>query len=389
MIIREIKDELLQSAAEYPAVTIFGPRQSGKTTLAKTYFSHLPYYSFEDPDVRLRAEQDPRALMSEIENGAVLDEVQRVPNILSYLQGVIDRDPASGKFILTGSHQPLMHQAVTQSLAGRTAVLELLPFSLHELSLYNRPVQSAFSHIFQGFYPRLHENQLDPQRFYRAYLSTYVERDLRMLIHLKDLSLFENFLRLLAGRIGQVINCHSLASDTGVSSTTIKNWISILKACYILFELPPYFSNISKQVIKSPKLYFTDIGLACFLLNLTSAEQIERDPLRGNLYENLLVMDQVKTLLNSGKPPHLYFYRDSHGHEVDLLIPSGTRLIPIEIKSSATFHPTFIRGIKNFRKTVGEDKCLPGEIWYNGDARHSFKEEQILNPLIHARPMPS
>ena len=383
MIIRDIKDELLQSAAEYPAVTVFGPRQSGKTTLAKTYFPHLPYYSFEDPDVRLRAEQDPRTLMKEISDGAVLDEVQRVPDILSYLQGVIDRDPTPGKFVLTGSHQPLMHQAVTQSLAGRTAILELLPFSLHELSLYSRPAQSAFEHVFQGFYPRLHENQLDPQRFYKAYLSTYVERDLRMLIHLKDLSLFENFLRLLAGRIGQVINCHSLASDTGVSSTTVKSWISILKASYILFELPPYFSNISKQVIKSPKLFFTDPGLACFLLNLSSAEQVERDPLRGNLYENLLVMDQVKRLLNCGKSPRLFFYRDSHGHEVDLLIPSGTQLIPIEIKSSATFHPDFIRGIKNFRKTAGEDKCLSGQVWYNGDTDHEFRGIRVMNPLIH------
>ena len=321
--------------------------------------------------------------MKEIANGAVLDEIQRVPELLSYLQGVIDRDPTPGKFIITGSHQPLMHQAVTQSLAGRTAILELLPFSLHELSQYNRPAQSAFAHVFQGFYPRLHENQLNPQRFYKAYLSTYVERDLRMLIHLKDLSLFENFLRLLAGRTGQVVNCHSLASDTGVSSTTIKNWISILKACFILFELPPYFSNISKQIIKSPKIFFTDTGLACFLLNLNSAEQVERDPLRGNLYENLLVMDQVKTLMNCGKPPRLFFYRDSHGNEVDLLIPSGTQLIPVEIKSSATFHSDFIRGIKNFKKTVGDVKCLPGQVWYNGESDHEFKEVRVMNPLIH------
>jgi len=388
MIIRDIKGELLQSAEEYPAVTIFGPRQSGKTTLAKTHFPHLPYYSFEDPDVRLRAEQDPRTFIQEIANGAVLDEVQRAPDVLSYLQGVIDQNPAPGKFILTGSHQPLIHQAVTQSLAGRTAILELLPFSLNELQKYKRPPQSAFFHILHGFYPRLHENQLDSRRFYKAYLSTYVERDLRMLIHLKDLSRFENFLRLLAGRTGQIINYHSLASDTGVSSTTIKSWISILKACYILFELPPYFKNISKQVVKSPKLFFTDTGLACFLLNLQTAAQVERDPLRGQLYENLLIMDHVKQLMNDGKPPHLYFYRDSHGHEVDLLIPSGTQLTPVEIKSSATFHPHFIRGIKNFRKTVGEESCLEGQVWYNGEAEHEFKGIRIQNPLIHMKETP-
>jgi predicted AAA+ superfamily ATPase len=383
VIARDIREELLKSAAEYPAVTIFGPRQSGKTTLAKAHFSHLPYYSFEDPDVRQHAEQDPRSLMRELVDGAVLDEVQRAPDILSYLQGIIDASPKPGRFILTGSHQPLIHQAVTQSLAGRTAILELLPFSVHELNSYRRPVVSAFSHILHGFYPRLHENRLEPRRFYKSYLSTYIERDLHMLIHLKDLSRFETFLRLLAGRTGQVSNYHSLASDTGVSSTTIKNWVSILKACYILFELPPYFSNISKQVIKSPKLFFTDTGLACFLLNLFTVDQVERDPLRGKLYENFLVMEQVKQLLNKGLSSHLFFYRDSQRHEVDLLIPSGTQFIPVEIKSAATFHPDFIKGIRNFRKTVGEEKCLPGQVWYNGEAKHEFKGNQILNPLLH------
>ncbi len=380
---RDIQCELAASAAEYPAVTIFGPRQSGKTTLAQNQFSHLPYFSFEDPDIRLRAQQDPRSFLNEIAQGAILDEVQRVPDIISYLQGVIDNDPTPGKFILTGSHQPLIHQSITQSLAGRTAILELLPFSINELKAYHRPEQSAFRHILCGFYPRLHENSLNPERFYKAYLSTYVERDIRMLINLKDLTRFENFLRLLAGRTGQIVNHSSLASDTGVSSTTIKNWISILKACYILFELPPYFSNISKQVIKSPKLFFTDTGLASYLLNLRTVEQVERDPLRGNLFENLLIIDQVKKLLNAGRRPQLFFYRDSHGHEVDLIIPDGRKLIPIEIKSAATFRPEFIRGIKNFKKTVGDDRCSSGQIWYNGSTMHEFKRVRVLNPLIH------
>ena len=380
---RDIQRELIESAAEYPAVTIFGPRQSGKTTLARNQFAQKPYFSFEDPDIRLRAQQDPRSFINEIARGAILDEVQRVPDFLSYLQGVIDNDPTPGKYILTGSHQPLIHQSITQSLAGRTAILELLPFSINELKAYQRPEQSAFKHILYGFYPRLHENSLHPERFYKAYLSTYVERDIRMLINLKDLSRFESFLRLLAGRIGQVINHSSLASDAGVSSTTIKNWISILKACYILFELPPYFNNISKQVIKSPKLFFTDVGLASYLLNLRTVEQVERDPLRGNLFENLLIIDQVKKLLNAGQRPQLFFYRDSHGHEVDLIIPEGRKLEPIEIKSAATFRPEFIRGIKNFRKTVGDDRCGSGQVWYNGSTMYDFKGSRILNPLIH------
>jgi predicted AAA+ superfamily ATPase len=384
MIIREIQNELAQCAREYPAVTIFGPRQSGKTTLAKSNFPHLPYFSFEDPDIRARAQQDPRGLLKEMSRGAILDEVQRAPDILSYLQGVIDKDPAPGKFILTGSHQPLVHQTVMQSLAGRTSILELLPFSLRELKAYPKENPSPYSRILNGFYPRLHEGSLNPERFFKAYLSTYVERDIRMLINLKDLSCFESFLTLLAGRTGQIVNYSSLASDVGVSSTTIKNWISILKACYILYELPPYFRNISKQVMKSPKLFFTDTGLACYLLNLTLAEQVERDPLRGNLYENLLIMDQVKQLMNQGKKPRLFYYRDSHGHEVDLLIPCGRQLIPVEIKSGATFHPEFIRGIRNFRKTAGPEICLSGQVWYNGETAHEFKGEQILNPLLHA-----
>ncbi len=383
---RDIQRELAESSAEYPAVTIFGPRQSGKTTLVRSQFANKPYFSFEDPDIRIRVQQDPRSFLKEIAGGAILDEIQRVPDFLSYLQGVIDNDPTPGKYILTGSHQPLIQQSITQSLAGRTAILELLPFSINELKAYQRPQQSAFAHILHGFYPRLHENSMNPERFHKAYLSTYVERDIRMLINLKDLSRFENFLRLLAGRTGQIVNHSSLASDTGVSSTTIKNWISILKACYILFELPPYFSNISKQVIKSPKLFFTDTGLASYLLNLRTVEQVERDPLRGNLYENLLIIDQVKKLLNAGRRPQLFFFRDSHGHEVDLIIPDGRKLEPVEIKSAATFRPEFIRGIKNFRKTVGDERCSSGQVWYNGSARHDFKGIRIVNPLIHNDP---
>lgn len=380
---RDIQAELGECAREYPAVTILGPRQSGKTTLARSQFQHLPYFSFEDPDIRLRAQQDPRSFLKGVQKGAVLDEIQRASEIISYLQGVIDSDPTPGKYVLTGSHQPLVQQGITQSLAGRTAILELFPYSLNELKVYQRPQLSAFAHIVNGFYPRLHEQSLNPQRFYKAYLSTYVERDIRMLINLKDLTRFENFLRLLAGRIGQIINYSSLASDTGVSSTTIKNWIIILKACYILFELPPYFSNIAKQVIKSPKLYFTDIGLASYLLNLETEEQAERDPLRGNLYENLLIIEQVKCFLNSGRQPRLFFYRDSHGNEVDLIIPEGRRLIPIEIKSAATFRPEFIRGLSSFAKAAGPDLCAPGRVWYNGDNSHSFKGCQVLNPLLH------
>lgn len=383
MITRSIQKELLVCAREYPAVTILGPRQSGKTTLARMAFPQHAYCSLEDPDTRRQAQVDPKGLLAGFPQGAILDEIQRVPALLSYLQGLIDDHQQPGQFILTGSHQPEVHQAIAQSLAGRTALLELLPFSMEEIKQYDRPVPTPFEMIRLGFYPRLHENQLRPNRFYSSYLSTYIERDLRTLIHLKDLTRFEEFLRLLAGRIGQLVNYSSLANDVGVSSTTIKNWISVLKASYILFELPPYYRNIRKRVIKSPKLYFTDVGLAAWLLGLEQADQIERDPLRGALYENLLIMEAVKQILNQGQRPLVYFYRDIKGQEVDLLISRGRAFNAVEIKSGKTFQAEFISGIKHFQKDLGDQAVFEGRVWYNGDRKTSFQEMQVCNPLIH------
>lgn len=383
MITRKIKTELLECAAEYPAVTILGPRQSGKTTLARMTFPKLPYCSLEDPEVRLQAINDPRELLREFPNGAILDEIQRVPALLSYLQGVIDADSRPGRFILTGSHQPEVHQAVSQSLAGRTAVLELLPFSMEEVRRYKRPVQSPFAWIIQGFFPRLHEHQLRPGRFFSSYLATYVERDIRALINLKDLTRFDVFLRLLAGRVGQLINCAPLASDVGVSAPTIRSWISVLKASYILFELPPYFANVRKRLVKTSKLYFTDVGLAAWLLGLKTPEQVQRDPLRGMLYENLIIMEVVKKLLNRGDSPNLHFYRDINGNEVDLLIPRGRSFIPVEIKSAATFQPDFLKGIQQFRKSIAPDMPADGMVWYNGERKMTYENTAVSNPLTH------
>jgi len=356
MITRAIQEELIQCAAEYPAVTILGPRQSGKTTLAKMVFPKHAYLSLEDPDVRRHAVEDPRGLLESAGSETILDEIQRVPELLSYLQGKIDEDRQPGRYILTGSHQPQVHQAISQSLAGRTAVLELLPFTVSEVRRYQQHPKNAFEWIHLGFYPGLHENKLQSARFFRSYMATYIERDLHTLIQLKDLSLFETFLRLVAGRIGQLVNYASLANDIGVSATTIKNWISILKASYILYELPPWFANIRKRLVKSPKLYFVDIGLAAWLLGLETPLQIERDPLRGSLHENLLIMEVVKRQLNSGRQPRLSFFRDNHGNEVDLLVTSaGRSFTAVEIKSAATFHPDFVKGIDVFRQAAGEE----------------------------------
>jgi predicted AAA+ superfamily ATPase len=384
MISRKIQDELLASAKEYPSVTILGPRQSGKTTLAQMAFPGKPYCSLEDPDIRRQAINDPRGLLHGFPDGVILDEIQTVPELLSYLQGIIDQNQKPGRFILIGSHQPEVHQAVSQSLAGRTAILELLPFSFEELQQYGRPVLSPFDMIILGFYPRLHENQLRPNRFFGSYLSTYIERDLRALINLKDLTRFEEFLRLLAGRIGQLVNYTALSNDVGVSSTTIKNWISVLKASYIIFELPPFFTNIRKRVMKSPKLYFTDVGLAAWLIGLENAEQVERDPLRGSLYENLLIMEVVKIILNRGKRQNLHFYRDTKGNEVDLLICEGRIFTAVEIKSAKTFQPEFISGIQHFQQAFQDDKtAINGKVWYNGGQKTTYRNIEISNPLIH------
>lgn len=379
MITRDISVELRRSAAEYPVVTLLGPRQSGKTTLARMMFPEKPWVSLEDPDVRMAAEADPRGFLGELAGGAILDEVQRLPALLSYLQGMVDKDGGRGRFILTGSHQPQLHEAISQSLAGRTAVLTLWPFSLHELRQYQE-AWDPFDLIVTGSYPRVHEEKIDPRRYYNGYLQTYVERDVRSLIQLRDLTTFQKFLVLLAGRIGQVVNLASLSNDAGVSATTIRNWISVLKASYVVFELPPFFENVHKRVIKSPKLYFADLGLAAFLLGIHTAEQASRDPLRGNLYENLVIMDVLKTLCNEGVRPELYFFRDSNGNEVDLLIRKGGSLMPIEIKSASTFSVDFIKGLERFR-ALGSSRMKDGMVLYNGEQSFNVRGVRVFNPL--------
>jgi predicted AAA+ superfamily ATPase len=383
MITRSIQKELFVCAKEYPAVTILGPRQSGKTTLSKMAFPDHEYCSLEEPDARRQAKNDPKGLLATFSDGVILDEIQRVPELLSYLQGIIDENPKPGRFILTGSHQPKVHNAVSQSLAGRTAMFELLPFSIDEIEKYNRKADSPYEMIIKGFYPRLHDKKLRPGRFYGSYLSTYIERDIRALINLKDLTHFEEFLRLVAGRIGQLVNYSSIANDVGVSSTTIKNWVSVLKASYILFELPPYFANIRKRVMKSSKLYFVDVGLAAWLLELKTASQVQRDPLRGALYENLLIMEVVKRILNQGERTNLHFYRDAKGNEVDLLIPKARQFAAVEIKSGQTFQPEFISGIEHFKSVCKSDRAVNAIVWYNGQRHTKYKGTDVRNPLVH------
>lgn len=383
MIEREIRHEILTAASEYPALTILGPRQSGKTTLAKRCFPQHTYVSLEDPDTRELAKQDSRGFLKQDGSGMIIDEIQRVPELLSYLQGRIDADRQPGRYILTGSHQPQVHQAISQSLAGRTAIEELLPFTINEVRSYDSSPETPWEWIQKGFYPGVYEHKLTPARFYRSYTATYVERDIRQLIELRDLSAFETFLRLMAGRVGQLINYASLANDVGVSATTIRHWISILKACYILFELPPWFANIRKRLVKASKYYFVDVGFAAWLLGLETPEQVERDPLRGALYENLLILNRVKECRNRAGSTIFSFFRDSQGNEVDLLeTQAGRNFLAIEIKSGETFKPEFLKGLEVFGKSVPEGVKVNKEVWYGGEKDIEFQGVQIRNPLF-------
>lgn len=374
---RTIRLHLIELAKKYPIITIIGPRQSGKTTLTKMAFPQKAYVTFEDHDVRALAEKDPRRLLNKYPDGAILDEIQRVPIILSYLQTLVDNDERKGLFILTGSHQFELRQELSQSLAGRTALLTLLPFSLQELTNANFNL-NLDEQLLTGFYPRIYKDSLLPTEAYRNYIQTYLERDLRQLINVKDLSNFQRFMKLCAGRVGQILNKNSLSNDLGVSNITIDNWISILEASHIIIRLQPYFENFGKRIIKSPKLYFTDPGLAAYLLDIENVTQMSRDPLRGNLVENLVLLELIKYRYNKGLDHHLYFYRDQHKNEVDFIFKYGHILIPIEVKSAETISFDFFKGLKFFKKLI-ENRFEKGFLIYSGENMQKFEDFSIIN----------
>ncbi|KAA0259106.1 ATP-binding protein [Deferribacter autotrophicus] len=349
MIKRHIEPVLKKLSEQYPVVTITGPRQSGKTTLCRNVFPHYKYVNLEAIDTRHFAINDPRGFLAQYNKYVILDEIQRAPELLSYIQVIVDERREPGQFIITGSQQFELISNISQTLAGRTALLKLLPFSISEIKGHY-DVSSIDKLILTGFYPRIYDLSLNPTQALGDYLVTYVERDLRQLVAIKDLSLFEKFLKLCAGRIGQVLNLQSLASDVGISHTTARAWITLLEASYIVFLLPPWYGNVSKRLIKSPKLYFYDVGLASYLLGLENENQVSRDPLRGNLFENLVLMEILKYRFNRGKRCNLYFYRDSKGNEVDVIYEIGRDVFPIEIKAGATVTNEYFKGIKKFSK---------------------------------------
>ena len=351
MIEREITPCLIDLFQRYPIVTLTGPRQSGKTTLCRAAFPDLDYVNLEAPDVREFAQSDPRGFLSRLGEGAILDEIQRAPELLSYLQEIVDETGRDGLFVLTGSEQSRLSDAVGQSLAGRTALLRLLPFSLAERRLAGAR-EDVDGILYTGFYPRIHDRGLEARQALGDYVETYVERDVRRMGEIRNLSGFRRFLRLCAGRAGQLVNLSALGADAGVSHPTARHWLAILEASYVVFLLPPYFANIRKRLVKSPKLYFHDVGLASHLIGIEHAEQLATHPLRGALFENTVVIEALKHRFNRGRRSNLSFFRDARGLECDLLYESGNRTGAIEIKSGATVAADWFKGLDRIADAV-------------------------------------
>lgn len=368
---------VIKEAFEYFAViTVTGPRQSGKTTLIRSLFPDMPYFSLESPDVRSYAENDPIAFLNQGSEGMVLDEVHNCPNLLSYIQGIVDENPRR-RYILSGSSQFAMLKKVTQSLAGRSAVFELLPLSYSEIEdkAKDEPIDTL---LFNGFYPAIHAGRNIAKFLYPSYIKTYLDKDVRDLLRIKDLMQFHTFIRLCAGRIGSLFNASELANEVGVSANTVTSWLSILQASYVVMLLPPYYENLRKRLIKTPKLYFTDTGLACHLLGIESADQLARDKMRGALFENFIVMEAVKHRYNRGKESNAFFYRDSNQNEVDLLLKSNSALYGIEIKSSMTYHQDFEKSVRQLDKWINAPAAGKAVV-YAGTLENRIGEVKFLN----------
>jgi uncharacterized protein len=377
---RNLEPILLKYASKFSVVAVVGPRQAGKTTLAREAFPQHKYFSLEDPDTLEAIRSDPRYFLEKDyeTSGVILDEFQNEPSLLSYMQGIVDSKRRPGYFILTGSHNFLMNQAITQSLAGRVALLTLLPFSLKELKDNSLLTNNLDTALVNGCYPDIFSRQIDPTDFYPQYTKTYVERDIRQLINVVNLSSFQRFMRFCAGRIGQLINLSSLADDCNISVQTVNAWLSILEASYIIFLLQPHFKNFSKRLTKSPKLYFYDTGLACWLLKIASSEQMSNHYLRGNLVESMVISELYKQFYHQGKEPSIYFWRDSHGHEVDCLLDYGTKLTPIEIKSGKTINQRFFDGL-TYWNALSENDPARGYVVYGGTDGLSRSTGQVIS----------
>ncbi len=391
MIPRTLSQKLRKLASQYPVVTITGPRQSGKTTLVRAEFPEYRYISLENPDYRQLALEDPRGFLRPLKSGVILDEVQRVPDLFSYIQTIVDENDQPGAFVLTGSQNFLLLERISQSLAGRTAILHLLPLSKRELfrqsplnpddfpsvSVSKAEYPGVWEMLFKGFYPRIHDKNLDPTEWYAWYYQTYVERDVRSILNIGDLDAFVRFVRLCAGRNGQLVNFSTLAADAGISHSTAKRWLSILQAGFIIALLQSHHENFRKRLVKSPKLYFLDSGLLSFLLGIKSAEELQFHAMRGSVFESFVFLELYKMYAHVGQIPPVYFWRDAKGHEVDFIIERGNKRVIIDVKSGETINADYFKGLKYYQQLAG-DKVDQSLLVYGGFEHFVRKEITIL-----------
>jgi uncharacterized protein len=364
MIIRDAQGVLQKMATQFKAIALTGPRQSGKSTLARVTFPAKKYISLENPDIRESAMNDTRGFLNNLPDGAIIDEAQRVPDLFSYLQQVLDESDEKGRFILTGSNNFLMLENITQSLAGRIGYLELLPFCYNEIQKIPGYDLTLNNMIFSGGYPATTFDRIDAEFWFPSYIRTYIERDVRQIKNITNLNLFQKLLYLCAGRIGQELNLNNLAIECGVDHKTIGSWLGILQASYVIHLLPPFYNNFSKRIIKSPKLYFFDTGLACALLGISAPSQLTLHSIKGHLFENYIINELIKARFNRGLRSNLFHWRDVSGHEIDVVADHGSQSIGIELKSGMTIIPDFFKGLKFWQSLTKYDKCY---VIYGGD----------------------
>ena len=366
MIYRNISERIIDASKRYPVVAIVGPHQSGKTTLVKQVFKKSAYVNLEEPDIRLFAQNDPRAFLNSYPDAVSIDEVQRVPDLLSYIQVIADRESTSGRFILTGSQNISLQEKISQTLAGRVALFSLLPFSLSELERNPLRFSDIHNFLFTGFYPPVYDKHYPVSEWYVNHIQTYIEKDVRQLLNITNLHTFTLFLKLCAGRTGQLLNYSALANEAGIAVNTVKSWLSLLQTSFIIFLLQPHHKNFNKRLVKMPKLYFYDVGLASALLGLTNSSQMVNHYLRGGLFENMIIAELIKSRFNYGLQSNLFFWRDKLGREIDVIVDSGDSLFPVEIKVGATIAEDFFKNLNYWRKLNGTSE-KGGYLIYGGD----------------------
>jgi predicted AAA+ superfamily ATPase len=375
MISREARIKLIDLSKSFKAIAVIGPRQAGKTTLVKTTFPNKPYYSLENPDIRSFANDDPRGFLKSMPNGAILDEVQRVPLLFSYLQEILDNSSQKGIFILTGSNNFLLQENISQTLAGRVAYLNLLPFTANELKSEKLLPETDEEILFKGFYPPIYDQNINPTDWMPNYIKTYIERDVRQIKNVTDLLVFEKFMRVLAGRTGQELNLSAISNEVDVNLKTIQSWIGILENSFIIYLLKPYYHNYNKTIVKRPKVYFYDTGLVCSFLRISNATQLENHPLKGSIFETMVVIELVKKFTNIGITPPLFYWRDKTGHEIDVVVDNNGKLTPIEIKSGKTINTDFFKHLKYWNNLSKNDNSL---IIYSGNQEQQRSDGAVV-----------